>query len=313
MQYTQMKRSVGVAVLLLITLVVVFVGFIAKEKGYLEPRHTYHFIVDDASALKVNTPLNYSGFTISSIQNIELLESGKAQMSFELTHKNRHWIRHNTILTIKRPLIGSPYIEISPIDAQSPILESTDGALNVKLSNDINDIIDRLEPVVNKAIDILDNLDKIMEMLASEQSDLVQSIHNINTITQKFSNNEALLTSMTGDENATQNIIEALGSLNTILHNVEKITHEFAKMSTTLEGDIVKPSAYVLRDTQKITQDIRHKLYKLDGTVEEIGKYKHELGDMRKKISSTIHKSNQIINRVDVFTGGNNAQKVELP
>ncbi|MBN2824962.1 MAG: MCE family protein, partial [Campylobacterales bacterium] len=252
MQYTEMKRSVGIAVLLLITLVLSFVIFIVKEKGYLEPRYTYHFIVDDASSLQVNTPLNYSGFTISMIQDIELLQSGKAQMSFELTEKNRHWIRQNTVLTIKRPLIGSPYIEISPIDPNSPILEATEGVLNVKLSNDINDIIERLEPVVNKAVDILDNLDKIMAMLANEESELVQSIQNINTITRKFANNDALLTSITGDKNATKNVIDAMDNLGNILENVEKITYDFAQISGSLDSDIVQPSSNVLHDMEKI-------------------------------------------------------------
>lgn len=312
MQYREMKRSVAIAVLSLIFLILGFAVFIIKEKGYFEPNYTYYFIVNDASSIKRGTPLNYSGFTIGVIKKIELLDSGQAQMSFELNEKNRRWIRNNTVLTIKRPLIGTSYIEISRIDPNIALLEPNSFVM-VDMSNDINDIIERLEPVVNKATTILDNIEKITSYLASKDSALFKSIENLNQITHKIAQNDSLLTSLTGDRNATQNIIASLDHLNEILRNVETISQDFAKISGSLDPKIIDPSSKAIGDVGKIMQDIRHKLRLLHGTISEIGKYKKELGDARKKISSTINKSNKVMNRVDSLLGGTNNQKVELP
>jgi len=312
MQYTEMKRSVGVAILLLITLVIAFIGFIVKEKGYLEPSHSYHFIVDDASSLSRGTPLNYSGFTVALINDIKLLESGKAQMSFELSQRNQRWIRDNTVLTVKRPLIGSSYIVISPIDMNASILQPN-GFLKVDMSNDINDIIERLEPIVQKATHTIDNITKITDYLADDKSDLIQSIHNINQITYKLANNDSLLTSLTGDSNATQNFIISLNHLSKILTNLEKISQDFATISGSLDPKIITPSSHAIKDVGRIMKDIRGKLRLLHGTIKEVGRYKHELKNIRHEISSGIHKSNKIINKVDRILGGNSNQKVELP
>jgi ABC-type transporter Mla subunit MlaD len=312
MQYREMKRSVGVAVLLLITLVVAFIGFIIKEKGYLEPNFSYYFVVDDASSISRGTPLNYSGFTIGMVQEIILLDSGKAQMSFKLSEKNSRWIRQNTVLRLKRPLIGSTYIEISPMDANASALEPN-SFVKVEMSNDINDIIERLEPIVKKATDIMDNIHQITSYLANEDSELLQSIKHINQITHKVASNDALLTSLTGDQNATQSVIESLEHLSQILANLEKISQDFVLVSASLDPKIVDPASKAIKDVGRIMKDIRQKLRLLHGTVAQIGKYKKELGDARKKISSTIHKSNKVINQVDSIFGGSSDQKVELP
>jgi len=305
MHYTQMKRSVGIAVLFLIGLLVSFIVFIILEKDYLEPRYTFHFVVNDASAVSVGTPLTYSGFTIGMIDEIELLKSGEAQMSFSLSKKDRHWIRKNTELTIKRPLVGSSHIEISPSDASSPILEAN-AFVKVKLSNDINDIIERLEPIVYKATNIVNNIDKITTYLADEDSDLLQSIQNINRITYKIAHDDSLLTSLTGDRNATQSVIASLAHLAEVLQEV-------AHISASLDDKIVDPTSATINDLDSIMKDIQSKLRLLHGTVKEIGRYKTQLSQARKKISATIHKSNQVVNRVDTILGGSSDQKVELP
>ncbi len=306
-----MKRAVGLAMVALVLLVLFSLVFIISEKRYFEPRVSYYFIVDDASELSVGTPLNYSGLAVGMIDTIELTDTGRARMSFSLTEANRKWITEETVLTVKRPLIGSTYIEISPIGKAA--LLSPERPIEVKMSDDINDIIERLEPVVKKATTVLDNFETITNYLVSEDSELVSGLKNFNAITGKLAQSDSFLTSLTGDANATKNFINAINRLSVILDNIEKISRDLSQMSGTFEQKIIDPGSQTIRDIDAIMKDIRSKLTILHGLVEEIGGSKREFRLIKREISVGIQKTNKIINKIDRTLGTTPKSKVELP
>jgi len=311
MQYHHMKRAVGLAMVTLALLVIVSLGLLIKEKRYFEPRIEYHFIVDNASELSIGTPLNYSGLAVGIVSDIALTDGGRARVSFLVDQTNQKWITQETILTVKRPLIGSAFIEISPVGSAAMMPQGS--TINVKMSDDINDIIERLEPVVKKSLTVLENFETITSYLVKEDSELIGGLKNFNAITDKLAKSDSFLTSLTGDANATKSLIAAIHKLSEVLENVEKVSDDLAHMSGSLDTKIINPSSQTIKELGTIMKDIRNKLNLLHGLIKEIGDSKGEFRLIKKEIAVGIQKSNKIINKIDRTLGTTPKAQMELP
>ncbi len=311
MQYNKMRLAVG---LFIITLFLVLVGsifFLLKEKGVFDKRYTYHFTTDSAEYFSVGMPLKFSGFNIGVIDDISLKDDGSVYMSFSVSQKNRRWLSQGSILIIIKPLLGSPHIELYT-SADSPLLD--DGAiLTILLSDNINDLIIKLQPAVQKAVNILNSIDKITTYLTSENSELKQILKNLNKFSAKLANNDSLLTSATGDKASTQNIIKSINETAEIMKDIKKITADVSRITASLKQDIVTPASSSIKEIDLIMKDINAKLKTINPTVEAIGSYDTELIELKEQLSVGVQKSNQIMDKIDSLMQDEKSSEVLLP
>lgn len=304
MTYNKMRLIVGLFIIIITMLMGVFLYFLLDEKGAFNKRYNFNFVTDSASSFKIGMPLKYSGFDIGVIDNMKLSDDGTVHMYFSVDEMNRRWITQDSVLMIRKPLIGSAHIELySAIDNE--LLENG-GTLMLLLSDDINDMITKLQPAVDKVISIINNIDKITLAISKEDSDLMMMLRNANNITAKLSNDKSLLTSLTGSKSSTDNLINTFSSLDKMMQNIQKITER-------LDADIVNPSSSAIKELDLILKDVKIKLEKLDGTVESIGAYDEDLGLIKDQISTGIQKSNQIMDKVDSLMQNNDSEEVSLP
>ncbi len=304
MQYNKMKLSVGIFVLTLFVTVSTLLYTVLENKGTFDKRYKYHFATDSAAFFSVGMPLKFSGFDIGVIDNISLKDDGTVYMTFSVSHKNRRWLTQGSVLMTIKPLIGSPHIEIySAID--NKLLE-TNSELIMLESDDINDMISKLEPAIEKVIKIINNVDAITTYIAKEDSDLMLTLQNIKKFTAKLSNSDSLLTSITGDKDSTQGIVSSLRSLEFIMKDIKKIT-------LSLDKDIVSPSSSAIKELDGIMKDIKQKLDALDSTVKVVGEYDKDLLELKEQISVSVQKSNQIMDKVDSLMQDETKREVVLP
>ena len=283
MTYNKMRMIVGFFIIFITILMGAFMYFLLEEKGAFNKRYSFNFQTDTASSFKVGMPLKYSGFDIGVIDNIELNNDGTVRMYFSVDEKNRRWITQDSVLMIRKPLIGSSHIELySAVD--NDLLEDGE-SLMLLLSDDINDMITKLQPAVDRIVNIINNIDNF---------------------TAKLSNDKSLLTSLTGSKNSTDDLINTFSSLDKMMENIEKITAH-------LDADIVNPSSSAIKELDLILKDVKIKLEKLDGTVESIGGYDEDLVLINEQISTGIQKSNQIMDKVDSLMQSNDFEEVALP
>ena len=304
MQYKKMKLAVGVFIITLLLVLLSSIFFLLKEKGVFDTRFTYHFTTDSAAYFSVGMPLKFSGFNIGVIDKISLKDDGSVYMNFSVSQKNRRWLTQGSILMIIKPLLGSPHIELYT-SADSPLLD--DGAvMSILLSDNINDLIVKLQPAVKKAVNILNSIDKITTYLASEDSELKQVLKNLNKFSAKLANSDSLLTSATGDKASTQNIINSINETAQIMQDIKKIT-------ASLKQDIVTPASSSIKELELIMKDINMKLKTINPTVEAIGSYDTELTELKEQLSVGIQKSNQIMDKIDALMQDENSAEVRLP
>jgi len=304
MPYNKMKLSVGIFMLIFSITVSSFIYLLLKEKGTFEKRYNYHFTTLSANSFHIGMPLKFSGFNIGMIDDISLKDDGTVFMTFSVNKENRKWVSKDSVLVIVKPLIGTPYIELHSV-LGNPILKA-DSTLKIEISDDINDMISKFEPAVNKLINIVNNIDIITTKFAKDDSDLMLSIKNLQLFTKKLAEDRSILTSVTGDKNSTKNLINSINNTTKIIDDVHKIT-------SSLDKEILKPSSNTIKDLGLIMKDIKDKLKKLNGTVDAVAGYDKDIVELKNQISITIAKSNQIMDKVNRLMEDKSSNKVILP
>jgi ABC-type transporter Mla subunit MlaD len=283
LQYDKIKVIVGIFVLVLLVTITSFLYIVMEEKGTFNKRYSYHFNTATAESFHVGMPLKFSGFNIGVIDLMKLRPNGSVKMEFSIPEENKKWITKDSVLIIKKPLIGSSHIELySAFD--NPLLEEG-GELMLIMNDDINDMVDKLHPMIDKIISIVGNVDRI---------------------TKKLSNDDSLLTSLTGSEQTSKDF-------QNILKNLALMTEDIKKITKNLDKDIVSPASSTIEELDKILKDVNQKLQDLDGTVKAVGSYDKDLKNIKTQIKSGLQKSNQLLDKVDAILIDEKNSEVILP
>ncbi|MDB2562473.1 MlaD family protein [Sulfurimonas sp.] len=311
MQYNKMNFTVGLFMLSLFLLLFAFIFFLLEEKGTFEKRYNYHFTTQSAESFSVGMPLKFSGFNIGVIDNISLEEDGSVVITFSVRETNAKWLSQGSVLMLIKPLLGAAHINLyTSLDSQ-PLKDGE--VIPIHISDNINDLIVKLQPIVSKSLNVLNSVDKITTELASENSNLKKILQNLTIFSERLVENNSLLTSVTGDKDSTKNVIKSLNETTRILKDVKKITSDISKITKTLNQDIVQPTSSTIKEMEVIMKDVRSKLETIDDTVKAIGGYDKDLVELKKQITTGIQKSNQIMDKVDSMMQNETNSKIELP
>jgi len=306
-----MKLAVGLFVIILSIVLSALLYFLLQEKGTFDKRYTYYFNTPSANSFTVGMPLKFSGFEIGVIDKISLRDDGSVHMAFSVIQDNQKWINESTILTIKKPLIGSAHIEVSSGLKHSILAPGS--TLKILISDDINGMISKLEPVVDKMTHIIDNIDKITSYLAQDDSDLMQTVVNINTFTKKLANDRSLLTSITGDKESTEVLIHSLKQSDALVSDMREIMKNINKLTISIDKKLVTPSSTSILELNAILKDIKQKLDAVDETVKSVGSFDGELIEFKESIDVSIQKSNQIMDKIDSLMQDEQKEEILLP
>lgn len=304
MQYDKMKLAVGIFVITFFIGVSTFLYFLLDEKGTFDKRYSYKFKAYSAESFSVGMPLKLSGFTIGMIDEIKLQDDTSVIVTFSVDQDNRKWIAKNSVLNVKKPLIGSSYLIIYSAIGNELLEENS--MLEVIVSDDINDMIAKLEPVVNKIINIIDSIDKITTYIAREDSEIRHTLENIEKFSDNLAKNDALLTTVTGDERATQSLVNSLES-------TAKIMQDIQNMTSGLKSKIIDPTSSTIKEIEIIMKDIKQKLDALDSTVKTVGGFDKDLEILKEQITAGLSKSNEMMDKIDAMLQDEKATEVILP
>jgi len=311
MQYSKMKLAVGIFIITLFISIGTFLYLLLDEKGTFDKRYSFSFNTPSASFFTIGMPLKFSGFDIGVIDHIALKDDGTVNMTFSVNEENRKWISQGSTLLMKKPLIGSPHIEIHSIPGNKPLRENS--ILKLQSSDDINDMISKLEPVVDKIEKIINSVETITAYIAKDDSYLMKTLKNVEELTAHMANEKSFLTTITGDSKSTQSLISSINRSDKIMHEFEKISKDLSKITHSLEGKIIDPSSSTIKELDGIMKDVKQKLDHLNGTVKSMGSYDTELVHIKDEISAGLQKSNQIMDKIDALMQDSNAQEIELP
>ena len=304
MAYDKLKIRVGIFVFILLLNFIAALTYILIEKGVFEKRYVYNFTSYSAEPFIVGMPVKVSGFKIGRLDTIVLQDNGAVNLSFSVDKQNRKWLCEGSILMVKKPLLGSSYIILYSAIG-NPILEEGT-VLETIVNNDIDDLVVRLDPIVSKIGNIVESVNKITTYLAKDDSELMKIIKNIEQFTNIIVQNKSLLTSLTGDKQATDSLIKSIDKLPSIMNNINKL-------SNGVNNEVLPSLLDFIKELNIITKDIQSKLKVLDGVVNSVGSYDKDLISIKEQVKTGILKSNQIIEKVDNLFQSEKNSKVILP
>jgi ABC-type transporter Mla subunit MlaD len=300
-----MKIAVGIFVVLFSILFFVLTYVILEKKGVFEEKRAFNFYTKSAESIHIGMPVRYSGFEIGSINNIKLTEQGAVYVTFDVKLEHAKWIRQNTVLRLEKPLIGSPTIDVLTSSLDNPKLDSG-STLKIVVQDDINDIINKIEPVVKDLQNIVISVNTMTEKLASDDGDLFTTLHNLKHYSDKLVADNALLTTLTGDANATEDLKTTLGE-------AKRTVGEINTMAEELHRNVVTPSAKSMEQLNAILGDVSHKLELLESTVEALGSYDTDLIELKGDIRAGVQKTTNLIDRVNSMLGEEQPREAPLP
>ncbi len=304
MSTSRLKLKVGILVLLLLLNAVFIIGYTLIKDGIFEKKFSYYFSTYSADALTVGMPVKVSGFEVGQVDTIKLLDNGTVELSFSVNEENQKWVSEDSLLMIRKPLIGSSYIILYSAIG-NPILKEG-STIQTLISNDINDLVLKLEPIVLKMENIVNSVDKITTYLAKDDSELMKTVKNIEKFSETLAKNKSLLTTITGDKKATESFIKTINEL-------PLLVKKFNNISSDVHKDILPLLTQFVKQLGNIAKDIESKLKTLDGVVNSVGSYDKDLISIKEQIKVGISKSNEIIQKVDTIFQDKKNQKVDLP
>ena len=311
MPYHRMKLLVGIFITLLVISIITTFSIVLEKKGFFQDKISFYFMTNDARSFYVGMPLNVSGFEVGTISERLLMDNGNVKVMFKVSKSNHKWICEDTLLMLDKPLIGSPTIQILTSLAYDKLSENE--KVEIIIRDDINDIILNLQPIMDELQDIIHSIHTITYSLSAKDGAFEKSLANIEKLTNKLATDDSLLTSLTGDPDATKALNRTFYQSNKILTNLTELTKELNSMLESIQKELVVPAGDSLKSLNVIFKDIEKKLSKLDGTINALGTYDKELLTIKKELHINLDKTQSLLEKVDMMLNSENSPTSELP
>jgi uncharacterized protein YoxC len=132
------------------------------------------------------------------------------------------------------------------------------------------------------------------------------TLKHLETYSNKLVEDNALLTTLTGDPASTK-------QLKTALSEAEQTLSELHTMASDLNSSVVAPSDEAMQQLDTILKDVNHKLETLEGTVKAIGSYDTDLIELKGDIRAGVEKTTNLIDRVNTMLGDEKPAEAPLP
>lgn len=280
----KLEFKVGLFITITTVLIMASVGYVFYKKGIFAPVYTYTLSSRTGESLTEGMPVVFGGIVIGRVNSTELDEQGTVIIRIKIPERYNRVIRADSKFVIEKPLLGASRIVVTTVNLKGRPL-SPAAISEVTVSSDINEIIRRARPIVDKADRIMESVAQITENLADPNGEVRRILKDAETVTSRFSKKESILEMAVGDPESIRAIHETLGKLRDISVRADSI---FGKAETLVgsTGEEIYGPGGVLPLVRDILRDMLAKLAKLDIALENINKVTGEAADSTKDLKA---------------------------
>ncbi len=279
----KIEFKVGLFITITTLLIMASIGYVAYKKGAFSIIYTYTLSSKTGDSLTEGMPVVFWGFNIGRVSSLELDERGIVLIQIKIPERHNRFIRADSKFVLEKPLIGSARIVVSTIDLNGPPLAEK-AVSPMTVSSDINEIIQRAQPIVDKADRIMASMAKITENLADPEGDVNRILRDAQTVTSRFAKKESLLEMAVGNPESVKSIHEALQKVGDIMAQVEAILKKVDAMAANTDAEITGRDG-VLPLVRAMLRDLLAKFAKLDITLDNMNKVSGEAADSVKDLT----------------------------
>jgi phospholipid/cholesterol/gamma-HCH transport system substrate-binding protein len=203
----RIEFKVGLFITITSLLIMASIGYVAYKKGVFSKVYTYTLSSKTGENLTEGMPVAVWGFTIGRVSSLELNDQGTVLIRIKIPERHIRMIRAGSKFVLDKPLIGSPRIIVKTTDLNDLPL-STEMIPELTESNDINEIIKRAQPIVDKADRIMANITQITANLADPAGDVNRILRDAEALIARFSKRDSLLEMAVGDPESVKSVPE---------------------------------------------------------------------------------------------------------
>jgi phospholipid/cholesterol/gamma-HCH transport system substrate-binding protein len=282
--------KVGLFIVLTVVLILAGLGYMAYKKGIFQPENTYTISSRTGDGLSVGMPLYFSGFKIGKVVELELNDKGMVMIKITVPTHHAKWIRSDSKFVLEKPLIGSPKFTVTTTNLKSSLLSSDAIAILTEV-NDINDAIQKIQPILEQVAMITDNVERLTGSLAAKNS---------------------LLEMAVGDEKSVQAIYASL-------QNARNITDQVGQLLKKTDEELYGKDG-IIPLVIKILRELVTNLGKIGNTIDNVTKISSNTAEgtqdfklLRSEVDSTVNSLNRLINELDKKIPFKSEPKIKLP
>jgi phospholipid/cholesterol/gamma-HCH transport system substrate-binding protein len=308
-----MSREFKVGLFIVSTTIIVLAAllYLANEKGFFANVYTFTLSSKSGDGFTEGMPVVFSGFNIGKVSMLELNDKGIVLIKIKIPQRHVKWIKTDSAFILYRPLIGTARIVVMTNNLNSPPLPE-DKIVVVETVNDINDAIKKAQPLLEKVMQIAENLERLSNNLANPQGELSRILGNAQKITATLSSKKSILEMAIADEESVKSVHEALKRIKDIVTKLDKMADKTDEQIYGREG--------TLPNINKILKDIAGKLQKLDTTVDNLNKISKDTSEgvkdfrmLRSDIDDTVNAIDDVVKKLDNLISSKKDPEFKLP
>jgi phospholipid/cholesterol/gamma-HCH transport system substrate-binding protein len=300
----------GLLLAALVLLVAASVVFLLYARGVFEPTQRLTLVADDSEGVVIGMDLTFAGFPIGRVHAVELADDGKARVHIDVPRKDARWLKQSSVFTLVRSLVGGTALRAySGILTDPPL---ADGAVRTVLRGDSTEEIPKL---VAAAKELLVNL----TTLTAENSELAQTLANLNAASARLNGQRGVLGMLFGNERDAQRVVTTLERTNALLARLDGMT---AKADTQLFGErgVLPEVREAVVQLRGLLNETGASLKKVDAILADAqtiaGNAKdatQDLGALRTEVETNLRKIEQMVNELNRKWPFARAVEIKLP
>ena len=181
------ESRVGLFIILTTIIILLSLLYLAYEKGFFEKVYTFTLSSKSGDGFTEGMPVVISGFNIGKVHALALNDKGIVLIRIKIPERHVKWIKKDSSFILYRPLIGASRIIVITNNLSSPQLPE-DKIPEVEIVNDINDVITKVPPLIEKITLIADNLETLSNNLANPKGDFNRILNSVTKVTDNLDN-----------------------------------------------------------------------------------------------------------------------------
>jgi len=314
MTYKTVQYKVGLFVILTVLCIVGALLVVAYKKDIFADLIQFRLESDSGEGLTTGMPVLFSGFEIGKVDSLELSDEGRVLITITVPHKHIRWVREGSTFTLERPLVGSPRIIVKTSDPSSPPL-SREKVVPIKMVDDINEIIKKAQPLVEKIQSVADNLDR----LTAEEGELQGIVSDTRRITKTLAEKKTLLEMMTGDRKGQEAVMRAVEQAAAAAEGVNTTIAQVRKVIENADESLLGERGS-LATINRILLDLETKVKRLDALIENAITISADLQGgtqdiflLRKEVDTTLSSVRALIQEVRNNLPFDQKKEIPLP
>lgn len=304
MTHNAMRIATGAFVAAALAVMAFGIGYVLHRKGVFEEQFRFTLVAESGRNLSVGTPVTFEGFRLGTVTRLRLDEAGRVLASVAVPADQSRWLRRSSHFTLEKPLIGSPAISVATDSLQAPPL--AEGArVTMGSQNDINQLIQQARPVVAELQSIVSSVDTLTTDAARPEGDLRQFVAHLETVTDRWARQEALLTTFTGDPATPDRLRRILEHTGAGTASAERLLRQLRRRTLDEGGTLDR--------VHELLAEIHGQLRTLRPAVEQAAAAGGELKPLQEELQVTLEDTRALLERVRRFLGEESPDEVPLP